>query len=180
MEDGNRTLSPLEVFRLRRREERIRAKQGHGEQKLSPVNQLEEKSMSEVVTLTKQDFQEMMIAILKAAKEPSAEEQSKIDEAKKREAKNKADFVQMVKQEQDSKTYRQNACGHKKENGRFSTGGQVIGGRFALLLCSHCQRAWYKAFPAETLAQLNSGDLVLFGADPAGWQDAPPADSIAA
>jgi len=129
---------------------------------------------SPALTLTKEDLQEILLAVVKAGKQPTEEEAEKLKEAKARAEKNKADFVKMVEQEQQAKAARQASCGHRKENGRFSTGGQVIGGRFALLLCSHCQKPWYKVFSPETMAQLNSGDLVLFGADPSGWDDVPP------
>jgi len=139
------------------------------------------------VTHTREDLQQILLAMAQQNKEfaadlarelrkPDPDTQAKQDAEKARAAKNKADFVEMVKNDEAAKQMRQNACPHRKDNGRFSTGGQVIGGRYALLLCSHCQKAWYKVFPPETLAQLNSGDLILFGADPTGWQDSPPAN----
>lgn len=137
--------------------------------------------MSEVTTgITMEQLQELMRSqammtkeivaeAVKAAKEPTQEEADKKAELKRRAEISRKQAVEQTMAEQRAKDQLQNNCNHKKENGKFATGGQIIGGKYALLVCQHCRKEWYQQFSPEVTAQLLSGDLVLSQADPAGW-----------
>jgi hypothetical protein len=106
---------------------------------------------------------------VKAAKEPTADELEKRTELQRRAAISRKQARDQFNAEQQAKAQRHAQCSHRKENGKFATSGQVIGGRYAILVCQHCQDCWYKEFEREVTAQLLSGDLTLFQADPQGW-----------
>lgn len=114
---------------------------------------------------------EMMLELLKVAKNPSAAEQAEIDKKKQWEASAIESARQQLVMEDQAKHTRQTNCDHRKENGKWATGGQIIGGRYALLLCQHCFKPWYTTFSPENMAQLNAGDLTLTMCSPEGWKD---------
>lgn len=111
---------------------------------------------------------------IKAAKEPSEDEKEKRSELQRRAAISRRQAREQFAAEERAKEQRHANCNHKKENGKFATSGQVIGGRYAILVCQHCQDCWYKEFEREVTAQLLSGDLTLFQADPQGWSKEMP------
>lgn len=137
--------------------------------------------MAEVTTgITMEQLQQLLAAqaemtksivgeAIKAAKEPSEEEKEKRTELQRRAAISRKQAREQFAAEERAKAQRHANCSHKKENGKFATSGQVIGGRYAILVCQHCQDCWYKEFDREVTAQLLSGDLTLFQADPQGW-----------
>lgn len=106
---------------------------------------------------------------VKAAKEPTADEAEKKAELKRRAEVSRKQAIQQQQAEENAKNQRHANCGHHKENGKWSTSGQVIGGKYCILICQHCQMSWYKEFDREVTSQLLAGDLTLFQADPAGW-----------
>lgn len=109
---------------------------------------------------------------VKAAKEPTAEEAAKKAEDKERYERSRKQALQQQEAEYRSKMQRQSNCPHKKENGKFATGGQIIGGRYGMLVCQHCQKSWFANFSQEVIASINAGDLTLHQADPTqGWID---------
>ena len=112
---------------------------------------------------------EIVAEAIKAAKAPTEEEAEKKAEDKARYERSRAQARANQEAEFLAKKQRQDNCSHKKENGKWRTGGQVIGGRYAVIVCQGCQKEWYKTFSPEVMSQLQSGDLVLFQADPAGW-----------
>jgi hypothetical protein len=142
--------------------------------------------MSEVTTgITMEQLQAVLAAqaeltksivaeAIKAAKEPTADEAEKKAELQKRAAISRKQARDQFAAEENAKAQRHAACSHRKENGKFATSGQVIGGRYAILVCQHCQDCWYKEFEREVTAQLLSGDLTLFQADPHGWSKEMP------
>lgn len=142
--------------------------------------------MAEVTTgITMEQLQQLMAfqaeqtksivaEAIKAAKEPSADEQEKRAELQRRAAISRKQARDQFAAEENAKAQRHAACNHRKENGKFATSGQVIGGRYAILVCQHCQDCWYKEFEREVTAQLLSGDLTLFQADPQGWSKEMP------
>ena len=130
--------------------------------------------MQQLLLAMQEQNRQLVLELAKAMREPDPDTKKKKEEEAARAEKNRAEYIDMVKAEEQSRINRQRACSHRKENGKFSTGGQIIGGRFAALWCSHCQKPWYKLFSPDVMAQLNSGDLILFGADPSGWDDVPP------
>jgi hypothetical protein len=137
--------------------------------------------MAEVSTgITMEQLQQLLAAqaeltrgivaeAVKAAKEPSEDEKEKRTELQRRAAISRKQARDQFNAEQAAKAQRHAQCSHKKENGKFATSGQVIGGRYAILVCQHCQDCWYKEFDREVTAQLLSGDLTLFQTDPQGW-----------
>lgn len=116
---------------------------------------------------------------IKAAKEPTAEEAEKKEELKRRAEISRKQAIAQQQAEEASKNQRHANCSHRKENGKFATSGQIIGGKYASLVCQHCQMQWFKEFPAETTAQLLAGDLTLFQADPQGWSADEPWKAVA-
>jgi len=115
---------------------------------------------------------EIVAAAIAAAKAPSAEELKKAKEEDERFQRTIKQSMQQAEAEEHSRRTRQTNCNHKKENGKFATGGQVIGGRYGMLVCQHCQKEWFANFSQEVISQLNSGDLTLHQADPTqGWTD---------
>jgi hypothetical protein len=111
---------------------------------------------------------------IKAAKEPTEDEKEKRTELQRRAAISRKQARDQFAAEENAKKQRHAQCSHKKENGKFATSGQVIGGRYAILVCQHCQDCWYREYDREVTAQLLSGDLTLFQADPAGWSKEMP------
>jgi hypothetical protein len=113
---------------------------------------------------------------IRAAKEPSAEEAEKRTELQRRAAISRKQSHEQMQAEENAKKQRHANCGnyHKKENGKWATSGQVIGGRYCILICQHCQKTWYKTFDREVTAQLLAGDLTLFQASPEGWSEEMP------
>ena len=106
---------------------------------------------------------------VKAAKEPTVEEAEKREELKRRAEVSRKQAIAQQMAEENAKNQRHSNCSHRKENGKLATSGQVIGGKYCILICQHCQMSWYKEFDREVTAQLLSGDLTLFQADPQGW-----------
>jgi phage repressor protein C with HTH and peptisase S24 domain len=125
---------------------------------------------------------EIVAAAVKAAKEPTEEDAAKKAEEKRRYDLSRKQARAQQEAEERSKRQRQLNCSHKKENGKWATGGQVIGERFGMIICQHCQKSWFATFSTEVISQLNSGDLTLHMADPtqAGWKDEPPVQEAAA
>ena len=126
--------------------------------------------------LTKEMTTEIVTAAVKAAKEPTQDEADKRAEAQRRAKISREQSHAQIMAEERAKKQRQDNCSnfHKKENGKWATSGQVIGGKYCLLICQHCQKTWYKEFDRETTAQLLSGDLTLFQASPEGWSTEMP------
>lgn len=122
------------------------------------------------INITSEQLQEMMQQVvataIKAAKELPDDE--KLERQKKQELRDRSiqQAREQVEAEERAKTNRQSNCAHKKENGKWATSGQVIGGKFAMLICQRCQRSWMWQPDPETIAQLLAGDLVLFQAEP--------------
>lgn len=137
-------------------------------------------TQSGMLTITKEDLQEMLRTLVKAAKEPTEEVAAKLEEEKRRYEVSRKQARAQQEAEEKSKQQRQGNCSHKKENGKWATGGQVIGGRFGMIICQHCQKAWYAKFSQENISMLNSGDLTLHMADPTGWLDKPPVEEMVA
>ena len=53
------------------------------------------------------------------------------------------------------------ACNHTKENGKWSTGGQVMGDGKILIICTHCRRCWKVPVPDNERRLIESGDISL-------------------
>lgn len=111
---------------------------------------------------------------VKAAKEPTADEAEKKAELKRRAEVSRKQALQQQAAEENAKQQRYRNCDHKKENGKWATGGQVIAGKYAVLVCQHCQKPWYNQFSSEVTSQLLAGDVTLFQASPEGWSDKMP------
>lgn len=103
---------------------------------------------------------------VRAAKELPDDQKADREKAKKQEALAIQQAMDQAKAEEKAKETRQSSCQHKKENGKWATSGQVIGGRYAMLICQRCQKSWMWEPAAEVTAQLLAGDLVLFQAEP--------------
>ena len=141
--------------------------------------------MSETVGITAEQLQQLLenqakmtegivASAIKAAKELPDNEKEKLLEAERRRSIAMKQSRDQIEAEERAKKQRQDSCSHKKENNKWATSGQVIGGRYAMLICQRCQKSLYKEFDREVTAQLLSGDLVLFQADPAGWSSEIP------
>lgn len=123
------------------------------------------------ITMTHDQLQEMMQQVIataiKAAKELPDEEKEERAKKKKYEETAIKQAMEQAKAEEMARESRQSNCGHKKENGRWATSGQVIGGKFAMLICQHCQKTWmWEPTDPNVIAQLLAGDLVLLHAEP--------------
>lgn len=129
------------------------------------------------VTLTYEQLQEILksgrqetIEALKIAMAPSPEDQAKKDEVVARAAASRKASAETMMADYRGKQARHDACDHKKENGKWATGGQMLGTGIALTVCQHCQNEWYWKPSADVVQQLLSGDLTLH-------QSAPPSQS---
>lgn len=118
------------------------------------------------ITLTPEQLQELLAGAIKAAIAPSPEDQEKKDELKRRAQESKKASVDTMMADFQAKKDRQDRCDHKKENGKWATGGQMLGNGVALTICQHCQKAWYWKPAPEDAAQLLSGDLTLHQSQP--------------
>jgi len=114
---------------------------------------------------------EIVAAAITAAKAPTEAELKKAKEEQERYDKTIKQSMEQAKAEEMAKRARQQNCNHKKENGKWATGGQIIGGRYGLIVCQHCQKPWYAEFSQETISMINAGDLTLHQADPSTWMD---------
>jgi len=117
------------------------------------------------ITLTPEQLQEIIKQAVMAGKAPSAEEQEKIDEKKAAAKRSREASISTMMADYQAKIDRQNRCKHKKENGRWATGGQVIKDEI-FLICQHCQKTWQWKPDASVISQLLSGDLTLHQAEP--------------
>lgn len=134
--------------------------------------------------ISKTDLQEIMMAVSKsnastlseaiekaimAAKALPAEEQAEKDDKKARTAKSKAEWQAMIVYENEQKKHLVENCGHRKENGRWSISGQIVGGKDVRLICLRCQGMWTVKITAEQKSLIEHGDIELLGsAPPAG------------
>ena len=117
------------------------------------------------ITLTPEQLQELLAGAIKAAIAPSPEEQEKKDELKKRAEASRKASVDTMMADYQARIDRQNRCNHKKENGKWSTGGQPIKDEI-FLICQHCQKTWQWKPDPTVIAQLLAGDLTLHQAEP--------------
>jgi hypothetical protein len=118
------------------------------------------------INITPEQLQELLAGAIRSAKAPDPEEQEKKDQLKAQGDASRKAAREQVMAEIRSKESRQNNCRHKKDNDKWSTGGQVIGGNKALLICQRCQKTWMWEPSAEVVAALLSGDLTLHQAEP--------------
>lgn len=128
-----------------------------------------QKLLEGILANQSESTKEIVATAIKAAKELPDAEKDKITEAERRRQISMKQSRDQIEAEEKAKKQCQDNCGHKKENGKWATSGQVIGGRYSMLICQRCQKPWYKEFDREVTSQLLSGDLVLFQADPEGW-----------
>jgi len=123
------------------------------------------------ITLTPEQLQDLLAGAIKAAIAPSPDAQMKADDLKKRTEDSRRSSLEAMEAVRKATENRQAGCDHKKENGKWATGGQVLGNGTALTICQHCQKAWYWKPAPEVAQQLLSGDLTLH-------QSAPPSRTI--
>lgn len=135
------------------------------------------------VTMSMKDLQGMMERLIRLTKEPSAREAKELQEIEEKEArfrKSRQQAIENQEMERRAREIQQERCSHKKENGKWATGGQIIGGRYGMLICQKCFKTWFADFSQEVINQLNSGDLTLHQADPTqGWKDKQPQEAVA-
>lgn len=117
------------------------------------------------ITLTPEQLQEIIKQAVMAGKAPSVDEQEKQDQIKAAAERSRKASAQTMLADFQAKQDRHNRCEHKKENGKWATGGQVIGNEI-FLICQHCQKTWQWKPSSEVIAQLLSGDLTLHQAEP--------------
>ena len=143
---------------------------------------------SQGVTLSMKELQAMMEAVVEKAirisKEPTPKElaeQKELDEKKERFERSRQQAIQNMELDRRAREIQQERCPHKKENGKWATGGQVIGSRYGMLICQKCFKTWFAVFGQDVIQQLNSGDLTLHQADPTapGWTAKPPMEEAA-
>ena len=123
------------------------------------------------ITLTPEQLQELLAGAIKAAIAPDPEEKAKKDDLKAKAQASREASVATMMADHKAKEDRQNACDHKKENGKWATSGQMLGNGIAMTICQHCQKTWLWKPSIEVAQQLLSGDLTLH-------QSAPPSRTI--
>lgn len=139
------------------------------------------------VAISMKDLQGMMEAVVEKAirvsKEPTPRElaeQKELDDKEARFKKSRQQAIENQEMERRAREIQQERCSHKKENGKWATGGQIIGGRYGMLICQKCFKTWFADFSQDVINQLNSGDLTLHQADPTqGWKDKQPQEAVA-
>lgn len=128
--------------------------------------------------MTKQEMMEMILESNRQFAATLAAELRKPDpkvEAKEQaqEARTAQVREQIIKAElaaHEAKLQMQMSCTHKKENGKFSTGGQVLNNGKLLILCSQCSKDWMIDITESNRRMIESGDLsVAEMAPPENW-----------
>jgi hypothetical protein len=117
------------------------------------------------ITLTPEQLQTLLAGAIKAAHAPDPEEQEKKDKEKARAAASRQASHDIMMADYQAKIDRQKNCSHKKENGKWATGGQVIKEKI-FLICQHCQKEWTWKPDPSVITQLLAGDLTLHQAEP--------------
>lgn len=131
--------------------------------------------------MSKSDLQEILSAVSKsnasslseaikeaimASKALPPEEQAEKDDKKARLQKSKKEWQAMIVYENDQKKRLVEGCGHRKENGRWSISGQIVGGKDVRLICLRCQGVWDVKISAEQKSLIEHGDIELLGSAP--------------
>lgn len=134
--------------------------------------------------MSKEDLQEILTAVsnsnsatlagaikeaLLASKALPLDEQLALDDKKARAENSKKEWRAMIVYENEQKKRLVEGCGHRKENGRWSISGQIVGGKDVRLICLRCQGVWDVKINPETKSLIEHGDIELLGsAPPAG------------
>lgn len=104
------------------------------------------------VTLSREDLQALLEAVVKAAKAPNALEQKAIDAEVERDRRRTMLMIELAKIEEQKQIARKNGCSHERYPqghrhaghpaprgiGEFTTGGQLTGRELATLVCLRC------------------------------------------
>lgn len=112
------------------------------------------------VVMTPEQLQTILEAIVKAAKEPSAEEKEKREKEEAMRKRALEENMKIVKEEMELRRRTQELCGHKKENGKSCVGGQIHSDGLIHPLCLRCGKEFTPVKPSgEYSAQgLGSGE----------------------
>ena len=125
-------------------------------------------TMADNITLTKDQFQQLVDAIGHPKMNPL--EQKKFDEEEKREKRRALLSVELGKAEAESRYRKQTGCSHSRDPrtgnavprgmGEWTTGGQPHGDDTITLSCLRCGTQWtWKASPQEREYANNAGLL---------------------
>ena len=117
------------------------------------------------ITLTPEQLQEIIKQAVMAGKAPSVDEQEKKDQMKAAAERSRKVSAETMTADFQARVDRQTRCEHKKENGKWATGGQVVKNEI-FLICQHCQKTWQWNPGDAVIAQLLAGDLTLHQAEP--------------
>lgn len=113
------------------------------------------------VRITKSDLIEAMRTLGEELRKPSKEDAEKKADAEARQKKHKDAIIAAELMARQQQMALQAQCSHMKENGKYSTGGQMMNDGMATLICSQCARNWRFAVPPETRRLIENGDVVL-------------------
>ena len=104
------------------------------------ANEQQKEQPQALTELTEAGLERVMTAAMKAARQPTTEEQKKIDEEKARLLQRKATMQRMVKTEEREKARRQANCSHRKPDGELCVGGQAMSSGREVMICLRCQK----------------------------------------
>jgi hypothetical protein len=126
---------------------------------------------NKTVSLSYEQLQALLSAVLKEANKPNALEQKQIDAEMEREKRRALLAVELGKAEEQARWRRQNSCSHSAHEktgesvpygkGKWTTGGQMHTDGTASLICQRCATIWrWKATPDEQEFIINGPGLL--------------------
>ncbi len=119
------------------------------------------KEQEEQVVMSKSDFIEAMRTLATELRKPDeATEKRMADEAMRRaKYKKQVEDAELLAHQQQEAF--KASCSHKKENGKYSTGGQIMADGKALLICFQCSKNWRFEVNDQTRRLIDAGDVTL-------------------
>lgn len=94
-------------------------------------------------------------------RKPDPKIAAKEAEQEEREKQNRAKMIEMELSNHQAKLAMQAQCSHKKQNGNYSTGGQILNDGMLLVLCSQCSSEWKVPVSEANRRAIESGDLSI-------------------
>jgi hypothetical protein len=112
-------------------------------------------------TVLTQEQVDLMTVFARTLMQGDPEEHAEKEALKERRKAMKASMVEAVEKARLTKIAAQQACLHQKENGRPSTGGQMLSNGNVAIICMHCRRIWSVPATVDQRRMIESGDVSL-------------------
>ena len=119
--------------------------------------------LQQIMAAVARDNRESILEAIRELKKPDPREAAKKEEEDRRAEKRHMDAVEQAKADEARVAARQANCSHKKENGKWSAGGQVMSGtNMATVLCLRCGKTLISR-PAVSADYSEDGIIELRG-----------------